>query len=46
MIDMDSVYTTLRQIVRDWSADGQSERNACYKPIIEEMRNLYINGNE
>ena len=45
-VDMDSVYTTLRQIVRDWSADGQSERTACYKPVLDELRNLYLKGNE
>ncbi|XP_077864473.1 carnosine N-methyltransferase-like [Saccoglossus kowalevskii] len=36
-IEMDKVQTTLRQFVRDWSEDGQKERDTDYKPIIEEI---------
>lgn len=27
--DMDKVYTTLKQFVRDWSAEGAPERDKC-----------------
>jgi len=31
------VRSTLRQFVRDWSAEGQAERDLCYKPLIEAL---------
>lgn len=37
MSDMEKVQSTLKQIVRDWSKDGEEERAACYLPIIEEI---------
>ena len=37
MSDMEKVQSTLKQIVRDWSKDGEEERAACYNPIIEEI---------
>ena len=37
MNDMEKVQSTLKQIVRDWSKDGEEERSACYSPIIEEI---------
>ena len=36
--DMDKVKTTLKQFVRDWSLEGQAERDTCYKPVIEEIQ--------
>jgi carnosine N-methyltransferase len=35
VLDMDKAFSTLRQIARDWSAEGQAERDAVYKPIVE-----------
>ncbi|KAM9330709.1 carnosine N-methyltransferase [Gastrophryne carolinensis] len=35
--DMDKLKSTIKQFVRDWSADGKAERDACYQPIIEEI---------
>uniref|UniRef100_H2Y4A1 carnosine N-methyltransferase n=1 Tax=Ciona savignyi TaxID=51511 RepID=H2Y4A1_CIOSA len=35
--DLDKVKSTLKQIVRDWSADGARERDLCYQPIIDEI---------
>ena len=32
--EMDKVRTTLKQIIRDWSEDGRSEREACYQPVM------------
>lgn len=31
------VRTTLRQCVRDWSAEGQKERAQCYGPLLEAL---------
>lgn len=33
--DQDRVRTTLKQMARDWSADGERERDAAYGPIID-----------
>lgn len=41
MSDMEKVQSTLKQIVRDWSKDGEEERAACYGPIIEEIEALF-----
>lgn len=32
--DMEKVYTTVKQFVRDWSAEGAAERERCYGPVI------------
>ncbi|XP_013407233.1 carnosine N-methyltransferase [Lingula anatina] len=39
--DMDKVKTTLKQFVRDWSTDGKAERDACYKPVLEEIQRRF-----
>ena len=39
--DMDKVKSTLKQIVRDWSKEGEAERVSCYKPVIDTIRRLY-----
>jgi len=36
--DISKVKSTLKQIARDWSAEGDSERQACYDPIIKEIQ--------
>lgn len=35
--EMDKLRSTLRQLHRDWSAEGAVERNKCYTPIIEAL---------
>jgi N2227-like protein len=35
--EIDKVTATIKQFVRDWSKEGEVERNACYMPIIEEI---------
>jgi len=35
---MSKVRTTLRQFVRDWAKEGQAERDATYKPLIEAVQ--------
>lgn len=32
--DQDRVRTALRQMVRDWSAEGRAERDAAYGPLV------------
>jgi carnosine N-methyltransferase len=34
---MGKAYTTVRQLYRDWSAEGKSERDACYAPVISAL---------
>ena len=38
---MEKVLTTVKQFVRDWSDEGVEEREMCYKPIVDEIRDLY-----
>ncbi|KAK4453122.1 methyltransferase family [Podospora aff. communis PSN243] len=35
--DIDKARSTIRQFYRDWSADGRSEREACYGPIMRAL---------
>ncbi|KAJ7352117.1 N2227-domain-containing protein [Mycena albidolilacea] len=35
--DMDKLRSTLKQFVRDWSAEGRDEREACYKPMKDAL---------
>lgn len=39
--DMDKVKTTVKQFYRDWSSAGKAERDACYKPVIDEIQRLF-----
>jgi carnosine N-methyltransferase len=39
--DHDKVRSTLRQMVREWSIDGKSERDSCYAPILNKISELY-----
>ena len=39
--EMDKVSSVLRQVVRDWSDEGESERRQCYQPIIDELRRRF-----
>jgi carnosine N-methyltransferase len=38
--DMDKVKSTLKQFVRDWSAEGAAERAACYGPLLADIARL------
>ncbi|KJA23747.1 hypothetical protein HYPSUDRAFT_184819 [Hypholoma sublateritium FD-334 SS-4] len=35
--DMDKLRSTLKQLVRDWSEEGQPEREAAYKPMKDAL---------
>ncbi|KAA0195284.1 Carnosine N-methyltransferase [Fasciolopsis buskii] len=39
--DMDKVRSTLKQFARDWSEVGAKERAICYKPVIDEVVELF-----
>ena len=41
LMDIEKVQSTMKQFVRDWSEDGEPERNMCYKPILDEIEKIY-----
>ncbi|XP_074358282.1 uncharacterized protein LOC141697684 isoform X3 [Apium graveolens] len=41
LVDVDKVRCIIRNIVRDWAAEGQQERDQCYKPILEELKSQF-----
>ncbi|XP_031256396.1 carnosine N-methyltransferase-like [Pistacia vera] len=41
LVDVDKVRCIIRNIVRDWAAEGKKERDQCYKPILEELDALF-----
>lgn len=38
------VFSTMRQICREWSREGVPERTATFQPIIDELNRLYPRG--
>ena len=40
---VDRVKTTLKQIMRDWSVNGKTERDTAYKPVLDEINRLFSN---
>ncbi|RDX66829.1 Carnosine N-methyltransferase, partial [Mucuna pruriens] len=43
LVDVDKVRCIIRNIVRDWAAEGKKERDQCYNPILEELNILFPN---
>lgn len=41
MQDQEKVQAVIKQLVRDWSVQGEEERAACYQPIINEIVNRF-----
>ncbi|RXK41707.1 hypothetical protein M231_00942 [Tremella mesenterica] len=37
----DKIRSTLRSLVRDWSAEGAEERRACYDPCLQALQRHY-----
>ncbi|EIN14663.1 N2227-domain-containing protein [Punctularia strigosozonata HHB-11173 SS5] len=35
--DMDKLRSTIKQFVRDWTTEGEVEREACYKPMTDAL---------
>lgn len=40
-LDMDKVFSTLRQFVRDWSTEGIPERDCVYQPIVRTLEQYF-----
>lgn len=36
-MDVERVQSTIKQFVRDWSSEGEAEREMCYTPILDEI---------
>jgi carnosine N-methyltransferase len=36
-VDQEKAHSTLRQLYRDWSAEGKPERDACYRPVLRAL---------
>lgn len=36
--DVNKAHSTIRQFYRDWSAEGQPERDVCYRPVLDDLR--------
>ncbi|XP_052735706.1 uncharacterized protein LOC108342859 isoform X6 [Vigna angularis] len=43
LVDVDKVRCIIRNIVRDWAAEGKKERDQCYNPILEELNMIFPN---
>ncbi|EDQ92115.1 uncharacterized protein MONBRDRAFT_5820 [Monosiga brevicollis MX1] len=41
--EMDKVYTTIKQFYRDWSAEGQSERDHSYGRLLDAVDKAFAN---
>ncbi|KAL3463228.1 N2227-like protein-domain-containing protein [Aspergillus heterothallicus] len=39
--DVNKAHSTIRQFYRDWSEEGQAERDVCYGPVLEDLRNAF-----
>ncbi|MFH4974256.1 hypothetical protein AB6A40_000965 [Gnathostoma spinigerum] len=44
--EMSKVRSTMKQISRDWSADGKAERDSCYAAVIDSLRRHFPKRNE
>uniref|UniRef100_A0A1I7UUG7 carnosine N-methyltransferase n=1 Tax=Caenorhabditis tropicalis TaxID=1561998 RepID=A0A1I7UUG7_9PELO len=43
---LSKVLSTIRQICREWSSEGLPEREATFRPIIEELNSIFPNETE
>ncbi|KNE67528.1 hypothetical protein AMAG_11983 [Allomyces macrogynus ATCC 38327] len=41
--DVDKAVSTLKQVARDWSAEGAPERAKCYQPMIDALVGEFVN---
>ena len=39
--EMEEVFTILREMRREWSAEGKSERDQCFLPLLERAEKLH-----
>jgi hypothetical protein len=40
-IDQEKAHSTIKQLYRDWSAEGVAERHACFEPVLQALNNEY-----
>ncbi|KAJ2558556.1 hypothetical protein EV175_000732 [Coemansia sp. RSA 1933] len=40
---MDKLFSTLKQFVRDWSAEGEGERDLTYGPLLDALESEFSN---
>ena len=41
--DVVKMRSTIKSFLRDWSSEGQAERDMCYKPIMDEVESYFPN---
>jgi carnosine N-methyltransferase len=41
--DQEKAHSTLRQLFRDWSAEGKPERDECYEPVLKALDKEFKN---
>ncbi|PYH95093.1 N2227-domain-containing protein [Aspergillus ellipticus CBS 707.79] len=39
--EVNKAHSTLRQFYRDWSAEGKPERDVCYAPVLQDLRDEF-----
>lgn len=42
--DVNKAHSTIRQFYRDWSIEGRSEREVCYDPVLQDLREEFGDG--
>jgi len=42
-IDQEKAHSTVKQLYRDWSAEGAAERRACFEPVVNALNDEYTN---
>ena len=40
-LDMDKARSTINQLYRDWSAEGETERQGCYGPVLNDLERAF-----
>ncbi|KAK5789170.1 hypothetical protein VI817_008294 [Penicillium citrinum] len=44
--DVNKAHSTIRQFYRDWSAEGQVERDVCYGPVLADLQKEFTTRRE
>lgn len=39
--DVNKAHSTIRQFYRDWSVEGLAEREVCYDPVLQDLRDEF-----
>lgn len=42
-MDLNKVFSTLRQFMREWSSEGKTERDCVYQPILQTLEKCFPN---